>query len=458
METVNAASTIGQPKNGKPTRTAQKGRSPNEVIPLPAATPDAPRDRDSQAAKETKRVKGLNELLEPLEHLSSRRRRSARAKNRRKLLPLNEVSDETIQWLFHNLIPRGNITILDGAKAEGKSTLTYDLAARLTAGTPMPFCDGDPITGGVILLQAEDDLGATVKKSFLAAGGVAEKVRVFSKTDSLFLDDPEDLKLIQAAAKEIKAKLLVADPCTEFFAKNLKDERTIRESFRLLRALAASLNMAVILVRHFTKSGTNALYRGLGGVAVMNAARAALVVGHDPSSDALYQHVLAFNRGNLPRTRDVSLVYRTVNRGDAIVVEWMGDSKYSADDLIAATHNADDHSQLQDACYVLYSILLAEGAPVPATAVYEAAKEALVSISTLKRAKKLLKVRSRRKSFDIEVTGADDKTELQTVIGWTWELPNDKDLLAPYKIRFDREIAEDALERQRNASQPTGTS
>ncbi len=358
------------------------------------------------------------------------------------------MKDKVVQWLVPDLIPLGSITVCDGPKAEGKSTLMYDLAARLTAGKPIPFCNGDPLAGGAILLQAEDDLGATVKQSVLAAGGAPDKIRVFSKRDTFHLDDPEDLELIQAVAKEIDARLLVADPCTEFFSKSLKDEKTIRKSFRLIRAMAASLNMAVVLVRHFTKTGSNALYRGLGGVAVINAARAALVVGHDPSSEDPYRHVLAFNRGNLLRTRDVSLVYRTVKRDDALAVEWLGASKYSADDLVATARDADDNSQIQEACYVLYSILFAKGAPVPATEVCEAAQEALVSVGTLKRAKKLLKVRSRRKSFDIKVGGG----ELQTEIRWTWELPADDELLAPYKERFASEEAEGRLDAQGHGS------
>jgi hypothetical protein len=239
----------------------------------------------------------------------------------------------------------------------------------------------------------------------------------------------------------------VADPFSEFFQKNLKDEKTIRESFRLLRAVAYELKMAVILVRHFTKCGASPLYRGLGGVAVINAARAALVVGHDPSSDNPFQHVLAFNKGNLPRTRDVSLTYRTVKRDDAIVIEWMGESKYSAEDLVAATHNPDAHSQLQEACYVLYSILVTHG-PLAATEVSKAAQDALVAIGTLKRAKKLLKVRSRRKSFEILVPMddlEDDSKEMgmQTVIRWVWELPIDEELLRPYKEKYLREKKED---------------
>ncbi len=109
---------------------SSKGNRPRGTIPLPAATPDTPQDRASQGAKG---LKGLKKLVEPLEPLTPRRRRSTRAKNRRKvlraksrrkLLPLNEVSDETIEWLFPNLIPLGNITILDG---KGRGEVHADL-------------------------------------------------------------------------------------------------------------------------------------------------------------------------------------------------------------------------------------------------------------------------------------------------------------------------------------------
>ncbi len=339
-----------------------------------------------------------------------------------------------VLWLLRDLIPRGCVTVIDGAKGEGKSALTNDLAARITAGKPMPFCDGKPVSGGAILLQAEDDLGATVKASIEAAGGDPDRIRAYSKSQPLYLDDLEDLAMLRRTAEEIDARLLVADPFSEFFRHSLKDEKAIRNSFRLLRQLAADLQLAVLLVRHFTKSGATALYRGLGGVAVVNAARSALVVGHDPSSDDPYRHVLALNRCNLPRSRDISLAYRTVKQGDAIVVEWLGESKCSADDVASTARNVDDRSQLEEACYVLYSILKMHGTPMPATEVHEEAKDGLVSLGTLKRAKKLLRVGSRRKT--IEITRGRTTT---SAVQWLWQLPDDEDLLRPYRERFERE-------------------
>ncbi len=405
--------------------------------------------------------KGRNEIAAPLAPLDP----LGTASRQDKLVSLADVKPGKVRWLFPNLIPLGSITVLDGAKGEGKSALANDLAARLTAGELMPLCNGEPVSGGAILLQAEDDLGATVKASIEAAGGDPGRIRVYTQAEPLYLDSQEDLAIIRQAAEEIDARLLVADPFSEFFTKSLKDEKTIRISFRRLRKLAEDLRMAVILIRHFTKSGTSALYRGLGGVAVANVARSALVVGHDPSSEDPYRHVLALNRCNLPRNRDVSLIYRTVKRGDAIVVDWLGESKYSADDLVSAARSPDDRSQLEEACYVLYSILATNEGSMPATEVYEAAKDGLVTIGTLKRAKKMLRVRSRRKTVRIGNDGkpiTDDKpatdakpatdgkaaedSKARTFVQWIWQLPDDEDLLRPYKERLAREQTEDNTE------------
>ena len=125
----------------------------------------------NRASQEPKGRKGRSELAAPLDPLAFRAHHAVQLQEGGKLVRLDQVKDKVVQWLVPDLIPLGSITVCDGPKAEGKSTLMYDLAARLTAGKPMPFCNGDPLAGGAILLQAEDDLGATVKQSVLAAGG-----------------------------------------------------------------------------------------------------------------------------------------------------------------------------------------------------------------------------------------------------------------------------------------------
>jgi len=48
----------------------------------------------------------------------------------RTLISLAEVAPEQTRWLWPNRIALGAITLLEGDPGQGKSTVTYDLAAR----------------------------------------------------------------------------------------------------------------------------------------------------------------------------------------------------------------------------------------------------------------------------------------------------------------------------------------
>src|SRR5258708_6963048 len=51
---------------------------------------------------------------------------------------LAEVETRPINWLWHQRIPIGKITLLDGDPGMGKSLLAIDIAARVSTGQPMP--------------------------------------------------------------------------------------------------------------------------------------------------------------------------------------------------------------------------------------------------------------------------------------------------------------------------------
>src|SRR5271168_336182 len=73
--------------------------------------------------------------------------------------PLSKFSDVQPRppaWLWPNWLPLGKLAILDGDPGLGKSTLLFDLAARVSNNGVMP--DGSAgASGAVIILNAEDD-------------------------------------------------------------------------------------------------------------------------------------------------------------------------------------------------------------------------------------------------------------------------------------------------------------
>ena len=85
-------------------------------------------------------------------------------------IKLSDVETQQVDWLWDQRIPFGKITILDGDPGMGKSLLAITIAARLSAGRPMP--DGTPgWKGGALFIAPEDSVEDTIKPRMEAAGG-----------------------------------------------------------------------------------------------------------------------------------------------------------------------------------------------------------------------------------------------------------------------------------------------
>ena len=91
-----------------------------------------------------------------------------------------------------------------------------------------------------------------------------------------------------------------------------------------------------------------------------------------------------------------SLAFRPTSSGVGLRVDWLGTSNYTAGQLLAAGRSG-DYLALREAIWVLYSIL-GEG-PVPADEAKALAQQAGIATGSLRRAKELLGVRSRRTGF-----------------------------------------------------------
>jgi RecA-family ATPase len=339
---------------------------------------------------------------------------------------MSTVRPTPIVWVWANRIAEGAVTTLDGDPGTAKSTITYDLAARVTRGKNMPNCHCALPPGGVVLLQAEDDLANTVQPRLLAAGADLTRIRAFDRTDfgSRPLLLPNDMDLLESAAGDVQAKLVVLDPFAAFVAGATASEVSVRRALAPLAEMAQRLRLAILLVRHLAKTGQGAahpLYRGAGSMAIAGAARSALLVGADPAHKDPFRRVLALAKTNLAATP--SLSYQTVMRNGVLGIDWLGPTEVSADDLAAVNHR--ERPQLQEAREVLYAIL-AEG-PVAVTAVRRASEKAGVSWRTVERAKKELGIEKKRHGFGVNSY-------------WTWELPPDNE-----RVRQCREAEIDNL-------------
>jgi hypothetical protein len=310
------------------------------------------------------------------------------------LISLNEIESEAVHWLLPGFIAYGKITVLEGYPDRGKSTLTLDLAARITTGTPMP--DGTAVeSGNVIILTSEDSAADTVRPRLLAAGG--NPSRVFMAGDVLTgqqpLKLPDDTLRLVELVRQYQARLLVVDPFSAYLSDDVdsRNEQDMRRTLSPLSLMAQKLNAAIVLLRHFTKDrNAPAILRGGGSMGIGATARSVIAVVDHPEHDD--RRVLTSVKQNLGlRPRPWEFSFESVGEVGRIV--WLGQA--DLDTEILSGESPDERAASKDVKEVLLEIL--SMGPLPPLVVQELVKEAGVFVSdrTLRRASKEHLLRAR---------------------------------------------------------------
>lgn len=315
-----------------------------------------------------------------------------------------EVEAERVTWLWPGRVPLGKLILLDGDPGLGKSTLALDLAARVSAGLPMPFAAADTAAppAGVVVLSAEDGIADTIRPRLEAAGADIGRVLAFR---SEALPTLADLGPIERAIGEVAAVLVVVDPLMAFLGDRVDahQDHDVRRTLAPLAGLAERTRAAVLVVRHLNKMGGGpALYRGGGSIGIVGAARSALLVARDPEDEL--RRVLAPVKHNLCAPPP-ALAFTLVPAGATVRVEWLGESTHTADALVGQPEGA-ERGAVGEAREAL-AVVLAVG-PVPAEDVERERTRLGISSWAWRGARRALRVR-------VEKAGFHD--------GWTWTLP-----------------------------------
>lgn len=250
-----------------------------------------------------------------------------------------------LRWAWQRYIPQGKLTTLEGDPGVSKSTLSIDLVARWSSGMAMP--DGVAHDGPwpCLMISAEDDPEDTIVPRLMAAGADIRRVHLLSSgvsPDSPFnlADDFEGLE--QTIAK-LGIRILTLDPLSAFLpsTSDSHSDADIRRALYPLHLLARRMDVAVIAVRHLSKSATKAIHAGNGSIGIIAAARAAFMVGSLPDQPEV--RVLAPIKCNLAAPPP-TLQYRIEidPRHDVGRLSWGGELETSAQDVLDGDKGQDE--------------------------------------------------------------------------------------------------------------------
>ena len=310
-----------------------------------------------------------------------------------KLINMEQVEIEKIDWLLYPFIPFGKVTIVQGDPGEGKTTMVLQIIAKLTKGEAvLPSGSDEPALEAktvdlepvnVIYQTAEDGLGDTIKPRLLSAGADCSRVMVIDNNDQALT--MMDARLEEAIIKT-KARLVVLDPIQGFLgaAVDMHRANEIRPLMKRVAVLAEKYHCAIILIGHMNKnSNGKSSYRGLGSIDFQAAARSVLIVGRIKDEPEI--RVVCHVKSSLA-PEGKSIAFR-LDKDTGF--EWIGEYDISADDLLSG----DNRGKKIHAAKEFLQEVLASGS-VAQTKVAEEAESRGIKKKTLWNAKKELKIDS----------------------------------------------------------------
>jgi len=299
------------------------------------------------------------------------------------------IQSRAVEWLWYPYIPYGKITLIQGDPGDGKTTFAINLAAIISKGAPLPETVGNRCPENVIYQNTEDGMADTIKPRLERADADCKRIAYITEREkTLTLSDER----LEKSIIETGARLLVLDPLQAFIGADADMHRAndIRSLMNNLAAIAERTKCAIIIIGHMNKSmAAKGLYRGLGSIDIPASARSILLLGRlkdDPSV-----RIMAHLKSNLaPEGKSVGFELNPDNG-----LKWLGTYDITAAELLEGAGAERKYKGKVGEAVSFLKDILAFGEK-PAEDIIREGGDDGISLRTLERAKKALRVKSRK--------------------------------------------------------------
>lgn len=326
-----------------------------------------------------------------------------------------DLRPEPIAWLWKHWVAKGKLHVLAGMPGQGKTTIAMALAAAVTSGGALPDGTSCPV-GNVVIWSGEDDPADGLLPKLMAAGADVSRIyfvdcmRVGGET--VPFDPAEHMPhLVEQIQRIGQVSLLIVDPVVSAVAGDSHKNTEVRRALQPLVDLGAQTGAAVLGISHFSKGGQgqDPAQRVVGSVAFTAVARVVLLAAKTTGQDGEDSRVLARGKSNIGPDKggfEYHLQQSEVLPGiEASCVGWGRALEGSARELLAEPDDGEDNA-VEGAESFLREILGQD--TVPAKQVIAEARDAGLSMASLRRAADRIGVRKKKSGMNG---------------GWYWALP-----------------------------------
>ena len=185
----------------------------------------------------------------------------AAGKKKITLKRVSEYEEREAEWLIHNFIPKGQITVFAGDGGAGKTYAIANLLAAVSSGNRSIFEDQIPFDAerktpqNVMFFSGEDTIPETLKKRLRVAGADMDRIFTLSLEDDGFELLKFGESIIEELVAEYRPALVVFDPLESFLSDGVQmnSRNTMRILMQPLTRIGATYGTSFIIVMHTNK-------------------------------------------------------------------------------------------------------------------------------------------------------------------------------------------------------------
>lgn len=211
------------------------------------------------------------------------------------IIRMADVIEHEKEFLFNDIIPAGEVTILGGRGGSGKSICTCDMAAAISAGKPAFFENTEDFNGrnpsNVLMLNPEDAIESVIKPRLR---------RMEANMNNIYTLHEIDIKkakigssFLEGVISDLRPKLLILDPLQEFIdpTVNMGSRNGMRDALAPLRELKHTYGCTILIVCHCNKRpGAVGVDRISDSPEIVDFARSACVFGKSQDGQRYIAH------------------------------------------------------------------------------------------------------------------------------------------------------------------------
>lgn len=297
------------------------------------------------------------------------------------LILFKNVKGKSIEWIYPPYIPKGKVSLICGNPGCGKTTFALALTALLSKGDCLPLMEQKQESLKILYQTAEDGLEDTIIPRLKKFNANFENIAAINNKDLSFID----YDVIEESILEFGANIIFFDPLQAFVGKsNISSTNEMRNILGPLSEIANRTGCAIVILFHFNKNfSAPSMYRILGSIDIVALARSILVLSEHPDDNE--KKILCPIKNNFCNANK-SLAFKFTDEG----ITWLEYCDIDSNELSQAY----SPTNFKNACDMLTELLKNDN--MKSKEIIDVMLKAGIGFTTLKKAKKYLRVKSKK--------------------------------------------------------------